>query len=67
VSLTDDLLGAVVAGLLTALRAIRPSIVRRYFALANQHMRWQLNDLARRCGPAATGRCGTARQHRLRP
>jgi RNA polymerase sigma-70 factor (ECF subfamily) len=22
--------------------------VRRFFALANQHMRWQLNDLARR-------------------
>ena len=37
----------VVAGLLTALRKTRPPTVRRFFALANQHMRWQLNDLAR--------------------
>jgi RNA polymerase sigma-70 factor (ECF subfamily) len=44
----DELLGDVVAGLLTALRATRPPTVRRFFALANQHMRWQLNDLARR-------------------
>jgi RNA polymerase sigma-70 factor (ECF subfamily) len=45
---TDELLGGVVARLLTALRTTRPSTVRRFFALANQHMRWQLNDLARR-------------------
>ena len=45
---TDELLGGVVARLLTALRTIRPPTVRRFFALANQHMRWQLNDLARR-------------------
>jgi RNA polymerase sigma-70 factor (ECF subfamily) len=45
---TDELLGGVVAGLLTALRATRPPTVRRFFALANQHIRWQLNDLARR-------------------
>jgi RNA polymerase sigma-70 factor (ECF subfamily) len=44
----DELLGDVVAGLLTALRKTRPPTVRRFFALANQHMRWQLNDLARR-------------------
>jgi hypothetical protein len=44
---TDELLGAVVARLLTALRKTRPPTVRRFFALANQHMRWQLNDLAR--------------------
>jgi RNA polymerase sigma-70 factor (ECF subfamily) len=44
----DELLGGVVAGLLTALRATRPPTVRQFFALANQHMRWQLNDLARR-------------------
>src|SRR5262249_29549419 len=42
------LLGDVVAGLLTALRKTRPPTVRRFFALANQHMRWQLNDLAQR-------------------
>jgi RNA polymerase sigma-70 factor (ECF subfamily) len=45
---TDELLGSVVAGLVTALRTTRPPTVRRFFALANQHMRWQLNDLARR-------------------
>jgi RNA polymerase sigma-70 factor (ECF subfamily) len=44
---TDELLGGVVVGLLTALRTTRPPTVRRCFALANQHMRWQLNDLAR--------------------
>src|SRR5262250_1589352 len=45
---TDESLGGVVAGLLTALRVTRPPTVRQFFALANQHMRWQLNDLARR-------------------
>jgi RNA polymerase sigma factor (sigma-70 family) len=45
---TDDLLDGVVAGLLSALRTVRPQTVRQFFALANQHMRWQLNDLARR-------------------
>jgi RNA polymerase sigma-70 factor (ECF subfamily) len=44
---TDELLGGVVAGLLTALRTTRPPTVRRFFALANQHLRWQFNDLAR--------------------
>jgi len=45
---TDELLSGVVAGLLTALRTVRPQTVRQFFALANQHVRWQLNDLARR-------------------
>jgi RNA polymerase sigma-70 factor (ECF subfamily) len=45
---TDELLGGVVAGLLTALRTTRPPTVRRFFALANQHIRWQLSALARR-------------------
>jgi RNA polymerase sigma-70 factor (ECF subfamily) len=44
----DELLGAVAERLLKALRAIRPRTVREFFALANQHMRWELNDLARR-------------------
>ena len=44
----DELLGGVVAELLRALREIRPQTVRQFFALANQHMCWQLNDLARR-------------------
>src|SRR5262245_56906182 len=45
---TDELLGGIVARLLTALRTTRTRAVRRFFTLANQHMRWQLNDLARR-------------------
>jgi RNA polymerase sigma factor (sigma-70 family) len=45
---TDEMLGGVVAGLLTAMRTVRPKTVRQFFALATQHMRWQLNDLARR-------------------
>jgi RNA polymerase sigma factor (sigma-70 family) len=44
----DDLLSAVVARLLKALREARPRGVRQFFALATQHMRWELNDLARR-------------------
>jgi RNA polymerase sigma-70 factor (ECF subfamily) len=44
----DELLGGVVERLLKALRAVRPQTVRQFFALANQHIRWELNDLARR-------------------
>src|SRR5262252_1727177 len=44
----DELLSAVVERLLKALREARPATVRQFFALANQHMRWELNDLARR-------------------
>jgi RNA polymerase sigma factor (sigma-70 family) len=45
---TDEMLGGVVAGLLTAMQKVRPQTVRQFFGLATQHMRWQLNDLARR-------------------
>ncbi|HYO08512.1 MAG TPA: sigma-70 family RNA polymerase sigma factor [Tepidisphaeraceae bacterium] len=44
----DEMLGGVVERMLKALREIRPQSVRQFFALANQHMRWELNDLARR-------------------
>ena len=44
----DELLGAIVERLLKALREARPGSVRQFFALANQHIRWELNDLARR-------------------
>jgi RNA polymerase sigma factor (sigma-70 family) len=44
----DELLSAVVERLLKSLRTIRPKTVRQFFALANQHIRWELNDLARR-------------------
>ena len=45
---TDELLSAVVERLLKALREAHPRTVREFFALAGQHMRWELNDLARR-------------------
>src|SRR5262249_18793382 len=45
---TDELLSAVVERLLKALREARPKTVREFFALAGQHMRWELKDLARR-------------------
>lgn len=45
---TEELTSAVVERLLRALRAVRPGNVRQFFALANQHIRWELNDLARR-------------------
>jgi RNA polymerase sigma-70 factor (ECF subfamily) len=56
----DELLGAVAERLLKALRQVRPRTVRQFFALANQHMRWELNDLARRLDerPAVPSREG---------
>src|SRR5262245_31174688 len=45
---SDELLGAVVERLLKALREARPGTVCQFFALAGRHMRWELNDLARR-------------------
>ena len=55
----DELLSAVVERLLKALENARPENVRQFFALANQHMRWELNDLARRLDnqPAAAELC----------
>jgi RNA polymerase sigma-70 factor (ECF subfamily) len=44
----DEMLGAVVERLLKAMRSARPETVRQFFALVNRHMRWELNDLARR-------------------
>jgi RNA polymerase sigma factor (sigma-70 family) len=44
----EELLSAVVERLLKALREARPANVRQFFALASQHMRWELNDMARR-------------------
>jgi hypothetical protein len=44
----EELLGAVIERLLRALRQTRPETVRGFFALAGKHMRWELNDLARR-------------------
>jgi RNA polymerase sigma-70 factor (ECF subfamily) len=44
----EEMLSAVVERLLKALRETHPPTVRQFFALACQHMRWELNDLARR-------------------
>jgi RNA polymerase sigma factor (sigma-70 family) len=43
-----ELLGAVVERLLKALRETRPTSTRQFFGLASQHMRWELNEMARR-------------------
>jgi RNA polymerase sigma-70 factor (ECF subfamily) len=53
------MLSAVVERLLKALREIRPGSVRQFFALASQHMRWELNDMARRLDgePAVVALC----------
>jgi RNA polymerase sigma factor (sigma-70 family) len=44
----EEMLDAVVERLLQAMRSVRPQTVRQFFALVNQHMRWELNDVARR-------------------
>jgi RNA polymerase sigma-70 factor (ECF subfamily) len=41
-----NVLDAGVERLLKALREVRPETVGQFFALANQHMRWELNGLA---------------------
>lgn len=45
---SEEMLSAVVERMLKALRQVRPQNTRQFFALANRHMRWELNDLARR-------------------
>ena len=69
----EEMLGAVVERLLKALREIRPGTVRQFFALASQHMRWELNEMARRLDEqptvaelrdglvSAPGRCASLR------
>ena len=56
---TEEMLGAVVERLLKALREARPANARLFFALACQHIRWELNDIARRLDeqPAAVELC----------
>ena len=43
----DELLSAVVERLIKAMRSVRPTYVREFFALAMRHIRWELNKLAR--------------------
>jgi RNA polymerase sigma factor (sigma-70 family) len=45
---SEEMLSAVVTRLLRAMREVRPENVRQFFGLANRHMRWELNDMARR-------------------
>jgi len=44
----DELLSSVVERLLKAMREARPTTTRQFFGLACQHIRWELNDMARR-------------------
>ncbi len=44
----EEMLSAVVERLLKAMHEVRPQTPREFFALATRHMRWELNDLARR-------------------
>jgi len=51
---TDEMVSAVVERLLKAMRSVHPQTVRQFFALVNQHIRWELNDLARRLDEQST-------------
>jgi RNA polymerase sigma factor (sigma-70 family) len=51
---SEEMLGGVVERMLKAMRQVRPNNVRQFFALANRHMRWELNDLARRLAKRET-------------
>jgi RNA polymerase sigma factor (sigma-70 family) len=55
----EEMLDAVVERLLKAMRSVRPQTVRQFFSLVNQHMRWELNDVARRLDeqPSAVAVC----------
>src|SRR5262249_3157584 len=48
----EEMLSAVVERLMRAMRdgegGVRPQTVRQFFGLVNRHMRWDLNDMARR-------------------
>ncbi len=44
----EDLLGAVAERMIKALRQARPQTVRQFFAMTNQHIRWEMNSIARR-------------------
>jgi RNA polymerase sigma-70 factor (ECF subfamily) len=44
----EEMLGAVTERMIKAMREVRPATAREFFGLANQHVRWELNDLARR-------------------
>lgn len=43
----EELLSALIERLIKAMREARPPTVRQFYGLANQHIRWELNSLAR--------------------
>jgi RNA polymerase sigma-70 factor (ECF subfamily) len=43
----EEMLSLLVERLLKAMRQTKPSTVRGFFALANKHLRWELNEFAR--------------------
>jgi RNA polymerase sigma factor (sigma-70 family) len=49
-----EMLSAVIERMLKALREARPGTVRQFFYIAGQHMRWELNDVARRLDQGGT-------------
>ena len=50
---STELLSAVVERMLKAMRNVRPGTVRQFFQIASQHMRWELNDVARHLDESA--------------
>jgi RNA polymerase sigma-70 factor (ECF subfamily) len=44
---TEEMLSGVVERMMKALRKVQPKTAREFFALANKHMRWELNEFAR--------------------
>ncbi|MCL4222490.1 MAG: sigma-70 family RNA polymerase sigma factor [Phycisphaerales bacterium] len=46
----EETLSLLVERLIKAMRHVKPSTVREFFALANQHLHWELNDFARQMG-----------------
>ena len=46
----EEALSLLVERLLKAMRQVKPRTVREFFALANQHLRWELNEFARQMG-----------------
>ncbi len=48
-----EMLSAVIERMIKALREARPGTVRQFFHIASQHMRWELNDVARRLDKGA--------------
>jgi len=46
---SEEILSNVIERMMKAMKMVQPGTVRQFFALANKHMRWELNDLARKC------------------